>query len=93
MWRTARNVAGRKLYSAVQANPATSLCILAVLEAGPRTVPELTAALKKPSHEVMVWLMGLRKYGWVAELKEVADEGYYRYEAVERGACDCSRQP
>ncbi len=58
--------------------------ILAVLESGPRTVPELATALDQPSHEVMVWLMGLRKCGWVAELKEATDEGYYRYEAVER---------
>jgi predicted transcriptional regulator len=43
--------------------------ILAVLESGPRTVPELATALDQPSHEVMVWLMGLRKYGWVAEVK------------------------
>ena len=28
--------------------------------------------------------MGLRKYGWVAEIKEVSDEGYYRYKAAER---------
>jgi predicted transcriptional regulator len=58
--------------------------ILAVLEQGPMTVPELAEALEKPTHEVMFWVMGLRKYGWIAEIKEVTDEGYYRYQAVER---------
>jgi len=58
--------------------------ILAVLGDGPMTVPELSQALDRPSHEVMLWVMGLRKYGYVAEIKEVTDEGYYRYAAVER---------
>ncbi len=58
--------------------------ILAALEDGPLTVPELATALDRPSHEVMFWVMGLRKYGWVGEIKEVTDEGYYRYQVVER---------
>jgi predicted transcriptional regulator len=58
--------------------------ILAVLQQGPMTVPELAEALEKPTHEVVFWVMGLRKYGWIAEIKEVTDEGYYRYQAVER---------
>ena len=58
--------------------------ILAALEAGPLTVPELSSVLERPTHEVMFWVMGLRKYGWLAEIKEVTDEGYYRYQVVER---------
>jgi predicted Rossmann fold nucleotide-binding protein DprA/Smf involved in DNA uptake len=58
--------------------------ILAALGDGPLTVPEIAAAVDRPSHEVMFWVMGLRKYGWVAEIKEVTDEGYYRYQVVER---------
>ena len=58
--------------------------ILAVLADGPLTVPEIAAALERPTHEVMFWVMGLRKYGWLAEDKEVNDDGYFRYEAVER---------
>ncbi len=58
--------------------------ILAALADGPLTVPEIAAAVDRPSHEVMVWVMGLRKYGWVAEIKGVTDEGYYRYQVVER---------
>jgi hypothetical protein len=32
----------------------------------------------------MVWTMGLRKYGYVAEEKGVSDDGHYRYAAVKR---------
>ncbi len=58
--------------------------ILAVLADGPLTVPEIAAAVERPTHEVMFWVMGLRKYGWLAEIKEVTDDGYYRYQVVER---------
>ncbi len=58
--------------------------VLAALADGPLTVPEIAAAVDRPTHEVMFWVMGLRKYGWLAEDKEVNDEGYYRYEVVER---------
>jgi hypothetical protein len=58
--------------------------ILEVLAGGPLTIPEIAAALERPSHEVMFWVMGLRKYGWLVEDKEVNDDGYYRYEVVER---------
>jgi predicted Rossmann fold nucleotide-binding protein DprA/Smf involved in DNA uptake len=58
--------------------------ILAALADGPLTVPEIAAALERPSHEVMFWVMGLRKYGWLAEIKEATDEGYFRYQVVAR---------
>jgi len=32
----------------------------------------------------MFWVMGLRKYGWLVEDKEVNDDGYYRYQVAER---------
>ena len=58
--------------------------ILAALEAGPLTVPEIAAAIDRPSHEAMFWVMGLRKYGWLAEIKEVNDDGYFQYQTIER---------
>ncbi len=58
--------------------------ILKALEAGPQTIPEIAQALGKPSHEVVFWVMGLRKYGFVTEIKEVTDEGYFRYQSVPR---------
>jgi hypothetical protein len=58
--------------------------ILKLLEGGPLTIPEIAGALGRPSHEVTFWVMGMRKYGYVREEKEVTDEGYFRYGAVER---------
>ena len=58
--------------------------ILAALADGPLTVPEIAAAVQRPSHEVMFWVMGLRKYGWLGEIKEATDEGYFRYQVAER---------
>lgn len=58
--------------------------ILRVLESGPQTIPEIAAAVGRPTHEVVFWVMGLRKYGWLAEIKEVDDEGYFPYMAVPR---------
>ena len=58
--------------------------ILKLLEAGPLTIPEIAEALGRPSHEVTFWVMGMRKYAYLQEEREVTDEGYYRYRAVER---------
>jgi hypothetical protein len=58
--------------------------ILNLLETGPLTIPEIAEGLGCPAFEVTFWVMGMRKYGYVAEDKEVTDEGYYRYQAIER---------
>jgi hypothetical protein len=58
--------------------------ILEVLAGEAMTVPEIAEAIERPTHETMFWVMGLRKYGWIAEIKEVNDDGYYRYHVVER---------
>jgi hypothetical protein len=58
--------------------------ILKALEDGPLTVPAIAEAVGKPAHEVVFWVMGLRKYGWIAETKETDDDGFYLYAAVER---------
>lgn len=57
--------------------------ILKALASGSKTVPEIAEAVGYPSHEVMFWVMGLRKYGHLAETKEVTGEGYHKYAAVE----------
>ena len=56
--------------------------ILELLESEPRTVPEIATAMDCPTHEVLFWIMGMRRYGRVREVKGVTDEGYFRYEAI-----------
>jgi DNA-binding IclR family transcriptional regulator len=58
--------------------------ILKALAGGPRTIPQIAEAVGKPTREVTMWVMGLRKYGWVAEIKEVDDDGYFPYALVPR---------
>ncbi|MCL5734084.1 MAG: MarR family transcriptional regulator [Actinobacteria bacterium] len=58
--------------------------ILRLLEGRPSTIPEIAEGLGAPPSEVTYWVMGMRKYGYVREEKEVTDEGYYRYQAIER---------
>ncbi len=60
--------------------------VLAVLGGGPKTVPEIAAALGYPSEEVMLWVMGMRKYGVVAEAEE--EDGYFKYQAAAAGGGD-----
>lgn len=56
--------------------------ILDQLADGPLTVPEIAAALGRPTHEVVFWVMGLRKYGHLIEVKGSEDDGYFRYRPV-----------
>ena len=58
--------------------------ILEALADGPLTIPQIAEAIGRPVHEVVYWVMGMRKYGYVAEIKEADDEGFYPYQAVER---------
>ena len=58
--------------------------ILEAVKEGPRTVPEIAAAISCPSHEVVVWVMGMRRYGWLREVKGSDADGYFRYEAEDR---------
>jgi hypothetical protein len=54
--------------------------ILAALADGPHTVPEIAEAIGAPTHETVFWVMGMRRYGWVAEIKGSDADGYFQYE-------------
>lgn len=58
--------------------------LLALLADGPLTIPELADAAGLPSAEVMVWVMGMRKYGYVVEEKGAGRVWEYRYARVSR---------
>ena len=58
--------------------------ILRLLENGGLTIPEIAEGLGAPTSEVTFWVMGMRKYGYLAEIKEVDDDGYFRYQAAAR---------
>lgn len=60
--------------------------ILAALAEGPLTVPQIAEAVGAPTHEVVFWVMGMRRYGWVAEIKGSDADGYFQYETTGRTA-------
>ena len=76
------NVPNRDLREIVREEPVMRALILAALAHGPRTIPEIATELGVPSHEAVLWVMGMRRYGHVAEIKGVTDDGYFRYEAI-----------
>jgi hypothetical protein len=76
----------RDIREIVREEPSMRGRILAALVDGPRTVPEIAEAIGFPTHEVVLWVMGMRRYGWLAEVKGVTDEGYFRYTATGRSS-------
>lgn len=50
-----------------------------LLTEGAKTIPELAETLDAPSHEVVLWVMGMRRYGAVEEVGRPNDNGYFQY--------------
>ena len=73
----------REVREIIREEPIMRARILELLGDGPRTVPELAAAMDCPSHEVLFWVMGMRRFGRLREISGATDEGYFRYEAIE----------
>ena len=72
----------RDIREVIREEPIMRARILELLESEPRTVPEIAAAMDCPTHEVLFWIMGMRRYGRVREVKGATDEGYFRYEPI-----------
>jgi hypothetical protein len=70
----------------IREEPMMHARILAALRAGPLTVPEIAAAIDAPTHETVFWVMGMRRYGWLAEIKGATVDGYFQYETTGRTA-------
>jgi hypothetical protein len=68
----------------IREEPIMRARIVELLASGPMTVPELAAAMERPSHEVLFWVMGMRRYGRVKEVGGPDADGYFRYEAIKR---------
>ena len=80
------NAPSREVREIVRDEPVMRGRIISVLKEGPRTVPEIAAAIGSPAHEVVFWVMGMRRYGWIAEVKGSDDDGYFRYEWTGRSS-------
>ncbi len=73
----------REVREVIREEPIMRARILELLRGGPLTVPELAAAMDRPTHEVLLWVMGMRRFGRLREVGGVTPEGYFRYEAIE----------
>jgi predicted Rossmann fold nucleotide-binding protein DprA/Smf involved in DNA uptake len=74
----------RDVREVIREEPVMRARILDALRAGPLTVPEIAAAIGAPAHETVFWVMGMRRYGWVAEIKGNTIDGYFQYEPTGR---------
>jgi predicted Rossmann fold nucleotide-binding protein DprA/Smf involved in DNA uptake len=78
------NAVQRDPREVIREEPLARARILDSLQAGPLSVPEIAAAIGAPTYEVVFWVMGMRRYGWVAEVKGSDGDGYFRYERTGR---------
>jgi predicted Rossmann fold nucleotide-binding protein DprA/Smf involved in DNA uptake len=74
----------RDVREVIREEPVMRVRILDALREGPLTVPEIATAIGAPAHEVVLWVMGMRRYGWVAEIKGNTIDGYFQYEPTGR---------
>lgn len=56
--------------------------ILEAVAGGGLTIGEIAEKIGHPRHEVVYWVMGMRRYGHLIESSEADDDGYFRYRAV-----------
>jgi hypothetical protein len=75
---------GRELREVVREEMAMHGRILESMKDGPRTIPQIAEAIGAPSHEVVIWVMGMRRYGWLREVKGSDGDGYFRYQVEDR---------
>jgi len=53
--------------------------ILDAVADGPATIPQIAERVGCPPHEVVYWVMGMRKFGLLVEHPEADDDGYFSY--------------
>ena len=69
----------------IREEPLMHAPILAALADGPATIPAIAERLGCPAHEVVYWVMGMRRYGLLIESGEADDDGYFAYGIVGGG--------
>jgi hypothetical protein len=66
----------------IREEPAMHAPIARALAEGPRTVPQIAAAIGEPANEVLLWVMGMRRYRQIVEIPDADDEGFFTYALV-----------
>ncbi len=71
---------GRDRREVIREEPLMRRAIVDAVGEGGKSVPEIAAAIGRPQDEVLLWVMGMRRYGYLVEIKAVGGDGYFRYE-------------
>lgn len=74
----------RDVREVIREEPLMHAPILAAVDDGPLTVPEIAEKIGFPANEVLYWVMGMRRYGFLMESKDADDDGYFSYAATGR---------
>jgi len=69
----------------IREEPLMHAPILKAVSGGPATINEIAERIGCPSHEVVYWVMGMRRYGLLIESGDADDDGYFSYAAVGQG--------
>ena len=59
--------------------------VLECLADGPKTIPEIARSLDVSTHEVMWWVMGFVRFGYIKASERADADGYYTYELSGEG--------
>ena len=78
--------AGRDSREVIREEPVVRRRIMDVVAIEPRTVPDIADAIGVPAHEALFWVMAMRRYGYLREVKGSDADGYFRYEPAGRVA-------
>ncbi len=63
--------------------------IIDLLRDEPKTVCEIAEVMECPSHEVMLWVMAMWRFGTVVEVEKGRTEEYFKYKLKQ----ELTRQP
>ena len=77
---------GRDPREVIREEPVMRRRVMAAVAAEPQTVPDIAAAIDVPAHEALFWVMAMRRYGYLREVKGSDSDGYFRYEPAGRVA-------
>lgn len=73
------NESGRGLAEVLRDEMVMKDRIVDLLRGEPKTILELAEALEHPSHEVMLWVMAMWRYGTVVEAEKGRTDEYFHY--------------
>ncbi len=71
---------GRDRREVIREEPLVRRAIVETVTGAGRSIPEIAQSIDRPQDEVLLWVMAMRRYGYLTEARTVGDDGYFRYE-------------